>query len=45
MYPNTTNWKQLLRTSGAWDTWFLGKIAPLKIHFKDISASDKGGRV
>ena len=36
---DTTNWKQLLRTSGTWDTWFLGKIAPLKIHFKEIEKS------
>jgi len=39
---DTTNWKQLLRTSGTWDTWFLGKIAPLKIHFKDIKKSKIG---
>ena len=39
---DTTNWKQLSRTSGAWDTWFMGKVAPLKTHLKEIKKCRKG---
>ena len=39
---NTTNWKQLNRTSGTWNTWFMGKIAPLKTHLKEIKKCKRG---